>query len=112
MSWKSKIEEAMKDTTTLDVVTTTGSIKLTANDMASQGWGKIAEAVSAKIKKAELNVVAYTHTQWDCDTFMFVKSSPSDEEQKLVESHAAVVDAAHATRREAVKMMVDVLKSV
>lgn len=109
-TWIDKIKDAISDTTTLDVVTTTGSIELTAADMADPGWEKIADKVSEKIKAANISVVAYTHSQWDCDTFMFVKTSPSDEEQKLVESHAAVVDAAHATRREAVRMLTDAIK--
>lgn len=109
MAWIDKIKAAIEDTTTLDVVTTTGSIQFTANEMANLDWEKIADAVSKKIKGADINVVAYTHSQWDCDTFIFVKTSPSDEEQKLVESHAAVVDAAHATRREAVRMLADTI---
>lgn len=111
MAWIDKIKDAIKDTTTLDVVTTTGSIQLTAGDMTGGDWEKIADTVSQKIKQADINVVAYTHSQWDCDTFIFVKTSPSDEELKLVESHAAVVDAAHATRREAVRMLADVIKT-
>lgn len=105
MAWIDKIKDAIKDTKTLDVVTTTGTITLTSADMGAGNWEDIADKVSEKIKAAEISVVAYTHSQWDCDTFMFVKASASDEEQKLVESHAAVVDAAHATRREAVKML-------
>lgn len=108
MPWFDKIKNAVKDTVTLDVVTTTGSIKLTAQDM-SGGWEKIADKVSEKIKAANVNVVAYTHSQWDCDTFMFVKEELTESEQKLVESHAAVVDASHTTRREAVKLVKDLI---
>jgi len=108
MPWFDKIKDAIKDTTSLDVVTTNGSIQLTAADMAGGGgWEKIAEKVSEKIKAANVNVVAYTHSQWDCDTFMFVKENLSEAEQNLVESHAAVVDASHATRRETVKLLKD-----
>ncbi len=106
MAWFDKIKDAIKDTTTLDVVTTNGSIQLTSEDMQG-GWENIANSVSEKIKASNVNVVAYTHSQWDADTFMFVKENLSEAEQKLVESHAAVVDASHATRREAVKLVKD-----
>lgn len=109
MAWIDTIKNAIKDTTELDVVTTTGTITLTSADMNVDNWEAIGDKVSEKIKAAEISVVAYTHSQWDCDTFMFVKASASEEELKLVESHAAVVDAAHATRREAVKMLVDAI---
>jgi len=110
-AWIDGIKGAIRDTKTLDVVTTTGTITLTAADMNNANWEAIGAKVSEKIKAAEVSVVAYTHSQWDCDTFMFVKASASDEEQKLVDSHAAVVDAAHATRREAVKMLVDAISA-
>lgn len=109
MAWIDTIKNAIKDTTELNVVTTTGTITLTSADMDNVNWEAIGAKVSEKIKAAEVSVVAYTHSQWDCDTFMFVKASASDEEQKLVESHAAVVDAAHATRRQAVKMLADAI---
>ncbi|MHC4743267.1 MAG: hypothetical protein ACYS8Z_15235 [Planctomycetota bacterium] len=108
--WYDEIKEAIKDIATLDVVTTTGSIQFAANELVNVDWEKMAEAVSKKIKAADINVVAFTHSQWDCDSFIFVKTPLSEEEQKLVESHAAVVDAAHATRREAVKMLAEVVK--
>lgn len=111
MAWFDKIKDAIKDTTTLDVVTASGSIQLTAADMGDDGWENIAEKVSAKVKAANVNIVAFTHTQWDCDTFMFVKENLSESEQALVESHAAVVDASHATRRAAVKLLHGIIGS-
>lgn len=109
-SWTDKIKDAIADTITLDVVTTTGSIKLTAESMKDKKWEELADVVSAQLKAAELDVVAFTHTQWDCDAFAFVKSDLTESEQALVDAHAASVDSAHATRREAVKMLAEILK--
>lgn len=109
MAWIDKIRDAIADTATLDVVTTTGSIKLTAADMDGVNWEQMADTVSAKIKAAEVDVVAFTHSQWDCDSFVFVKNNLSDAEKVLVDAHGASVQAAHETRREAVKMLADII---
>lgn len=116
MAWYDKIKKAIEDTATLDVVTTTGSITLTADDMpvddkGNVKWEDLADKVSAKIRNAKVEVVAFTHSQWDCDSFIFVKSDLSPAEKTLLESHAATVDAAHATRREAVKMVGELIGS-
>jgi hypothetical protein len=70
MAWYDKIKEAITDTTTLDVVTTTGSINLTAEDMPVDDkgrvkWEELADMVSSKIRSAKVSVVAFTHSQWD-----------------------------------------------
>jgi hypothetical protein len=110
MQWFDTIKDAIKDTVTLDVVTTNGKITMTAAEMEDTNWEQLADKVSEKIKSAEINVVAYTHSQWDCDSFMFVQEGLPETEKMLLESHAATVNAAHATRREAVKMVANLIK--
>jgi hypothetical protein len=107
-TWVDKIRDSLEDIATLDVVTTTGNITLTTADTgALTNWEKLADKVSEKIKAAEIEVVAYTHSQWDCDNFTHVKKDLSDAEKLLVETHNATVDSAHELRREAVKVLKD-----
>ena len=112
-AWIDNIKESLKDMATLDVVTTTGNITLTTEDMGGGtgpiNWEDIADKVSAKIKSAEIEVVAYTHSQWDCDNFTHVKKDLSDAEKLLVETHNATVDSAHELRREAIKVLKDII---
>lgn len=112
-TWVDNIRDSLKDIATLDVVTTTGNITLTTADMGGDGaptnWEDIADKVSAKIKSADIEVVAYTHSQWDCDNFTHVKKDLSEGEKLLVETHNATVDSAHELRREAIKVLKDLL---
>jgi hypothetical protein len=108
--WLDSIRDSLKDIATLDVVTTIGNIKLTTADTNGMtNWEELADKVSEKIKEADIEVVAYTHSQWDCDNFTHVKKDLSDAEKLLVETHNATVDSAHELRREAVKVLKDML---
>lgn len=137
MGWIDKIQKAIEDTITLDVVTATGKIELKrpdpeegaieagaaeAGNLAAaaaggvagaapqeHGFERIAAEVSYLVQNTQLEVVAFTHSEWDCDTFAFVKSDLTPSEAKLVETHAATVAAAHDTRRKAVQMLKSVL---
>jgi hypothetical protein len=105
-TWIEKIRESLDDIATLDVVTTTGNITLTSADLGDvTNWENLADKVSQKIKSAEIEVVAYTHSQWDCDNFTHVKKDLSEAEKLLVQSHNATVDSAHELRREAIKVL-------
>ncbi len=107
-TWQDKIKSSLEDIATLNVVTTTGDIILTTGSAdINTNWEDLAKKVTEKIKIANIEVVACTHSEWDCDNFTHVKKNLTDAEKLLVETHNETVKSAHELRREAVRVLKD-----
>lgn len=108
-----KIQEFVTDVTTLDVLTLTGDITLvtdSAYDEAAKkfNWDTMFKGIAEKLKTAaasELEVVAYTHAEWDLDSVNFVKRDLNAAQSNLVAAHNAAVESAQKSRFEAVKII-------
>jgi hypothetical protein len=118
-SLKQKIIDFVNDTATLDVITLTGTIELVTDEEASSDtqkemfdWDKIFEKVASKMKAAQdtsVSIVAYTHAEWDQDSVNYVAK---DADVKLVEAHGKTVAAAHESRLNAVKSVVEAVEKL
>lgn len=109
-----RINSFVEDVATLDVLTVTGSLELIdvagAYDAAAGGfrWDTLMENVTKGMKPSDANkleVVAYTHAEWDFDSVNFVKKELSAGDQTLVTAHHAAVEAAQKSRFEAVRIV-------
>ncbi|EDY85285.1 hypothetical protein VDG1235_4920 [Verrucomicrobiia bacterium DG1235] len=124
---KKRIGTFLKDTVTLDVITLTGSIELDASvttvpapaanqqDEASLNWDELFAKVTQGMQPNadnKLEVLAYTHGEWDCDSVNYIKSSPSDMELKIIESHHKAVESAHKSRYAALEFIGKALGSI
>jgi hypothetical protein len=110
--WWEAIKDGIADSATLDVVTTSGTIKLDPQTGdGERDFEELFNQIAGKVKAADsdIKLIAYTHAEWDCDTVNFVTEEPSEAELKLIQSHNAVVDAAHEKRRAAVQMLAEMI---
>lgn len=121
-----RIEKFVEDTVTLDVITFTGQVVLTPVFAVPPG-AAVGEAKATPAKfnfdelfkkvveqmtigdTTKLELVAYTHAEWDMDSVNFVRKDPSLTEVKLIEAHQAAVAAAQKSRFEAVKLVADLI---
>jgi len=118
-SLKSKVVDFINDTATLDVITLSGSIELVTEQEDSSdadkemfAWDKIFEKVAKAMKSSQDNtvsIVAYTHAEWDQDSVNYVAR---DADVKLVEAHGKTVAAAHESRMNAVKSVVEAVEKL
>ncbi len=120
-SLKKRIVDFINDTATLDVITLSGSIELvTEKDAAAADkkdkemfdWDKIFEKVQKGMQSKDDNtvsIVAYTHAEWDQDSVNYVAK---DADVKLVEAHGKTVAAAHESRLNAVKSVVEAVEKL
>jgi len=116
-SLKSRLAKFIEDVATLDVITLSGSIALDNTVTEASGeengedalnWDKLFEKITAGMVPSadnKLEVVAYTHAEWDCDSVNYVASDISEEDQHLIETHAKTVEAAHRNRYEALQFI-------
>ena len=127
-----KLKTAIADIATLDVVTATGTIDITNafNDKDQVDFAKLMTALKTKPAPqtpqtpsvpgtqpaptvsgaAALSVLAISHLEFDCDSFVFVKNNLNESEQALVRAHAEMVKAAQETRYGVVKMAIELFK--
>jgi hypothetical protein len=120
-SLKQKIVDFVNDTATLDVITLSGSLALvTEQDGPTEAnrhketfdWDGIFKKVADGMKDADDNavsIVAYTHAEWDQDSVNYVAR---DADTKLVEAHGKTVAAAHESRVNAVKSVVEAVEKL
>lgn len=98
------IKDAVGDFTTLDVVTLTGEIKITSS-VADGGkkidLKKLYQEIASKAE-SDLQVVAFTHIDFDCDSVCFVKK---EYEVELLEAHRKMVETAQQTRQAVIDML-------
>jgi hypothetical protein len=75
-------------------------------------WDKIFEKVQTEMQSKTDNtvsIVAYTHAEWDQDSVNYVAK---DADVKLVEAHGKTVAAAHESRLNAVKSVVEAVEKL
>ncbi len=115
-----RLQKFLEDVATLDVLTLSGTIALenadsNKNDKKPEdviNWDSLFKKVTDGMKPDaanKLEVVAYTHAEWDCDSVNFVKNDASPAVQALVENHRQAVEAAHRSRYEALKFIGNVI---
>jgi hypothetical protein len=103
-----EFEKGVKDLSTLDVVTLSGSIDLTSGQGTSPNLelSKLPELISNAIKggatKVNVKVVAFTHVEGDLDTTHFVET---DANASLLEAHKEIVKTAHDARNSFLRML-------
>jgi hypothetical protein len=103
-----KMEEAIGDVTSLDVVTLTGSISIKNslddknNIKLKRLWAAIQEQATAE---ADLTIVAFTHIDLDADSINFVDRNLTEEKKALLIAHNESVKAAQETRSGIVAMV-------
>jgi hypothetical protein len=116
-----RVTKFLNDVATLDVVTLTGTVSLEGVQKGADkeqdplNWDKLFENITAGMKANganKLEVVAYTHASWDCDSVNYIKSGLTDAEVKLVENHNKAVEAAHRSRYEALQFIGKALGSL
>ncbi len=105
------IKEVADDLTSLDVVTLTGEI--TIKSSLVDGKIKLNELYKAIEAKADvegaLEVVAFTHIDFDCDSTNFVKTGAAEGEAMLLKAHNDMVSTAQETRQGYIKMVADTI---
>jgi hypothetical protein len=114
---KTAAADAVNDLTTLDVVTLTGTIDISANVKDGKiNLKKVYENVVKNAKgttsaKAALKVVAFTHLDFDCDSVNFAKEDLTEAQEMLLKAHRETVSVAQETRMAVVKMIKEVIVS-
>ena len=86
------------DLVTLDVVTMTGEISLTIDDVS--GFENI----------ANLKTVAVSHHEIDYDAAMFIKQNLDDDEKEILKLHLETVKSAQEMRNKVVELATNALK--
>lgn len=111
-----RAEEGIDDLTTLDVTTLTGRITIEGSMLDEEkkiDVKKLYEAISKKAAPEEgtgnLEVVAFTHLDFDCDSVYFVQEDLSEQDRKLLEHHENAVKTARDTRQAFVNMIKELL---
>lgn len=113
-SLKQKIADFVEDIATLDVLTLTGEIKLLGAD-ETKPVGELKDLFQNVVKNMsaaktnELQVVAYTHVEFDYDTVLYADKNAS---AALLEAHKDAVESAQTGRSEAVKTATEIVKSI
>ena len=118
MALKEKVAEIVEDIATLDVLTLTGELTLTEpkteNGRSRLDLSELYEALVQATQKrtqggtevaATLEVVAFTHIDFDKDVCQFVKSNP---DEAILKSHRDMVQASQDARRAVIEMAANV----
>lgn len=121
---KELIAGFVEDVATLDVLTLSGTISLKpAPDVVNDAEGNpteakkikwdaffkdVVEKIQTPAEGTQLNVVAYTHAEFDHDSVNFYRTADGDD--GLAELHRKTVEAAAKARMEAVAAFGRVLK--
>ncbi len=101
-----KLEEVGQDITSLDVVTLTGNLDLTA-EVSGGGLDEMVRNLKDRVKtQANLQMVAYTHVDLDGDVVSFVREGASNEDE-LMKAHSALVKSSTESRLHLVRFLKD-----
>ncbi len=104
------IKNAAEDLTTLDVVTLSGEIQISSavGPNGTLNLKELYKTIETNAKtNANLDVVAFTHIDFDCDAVNFVKTGASEGEAPLLAAHNQMVKTSQETRAGVVKMIKD-----
>jgi hypothetical protein len=103
------IKDGVQDLATLDVVTLTGQIKISSSmpgNTNNLDLKRLYESIEKNAKKdADLEVVAFTHIDFDCDAVNFVKTGAGEGEKTILEAHTQMVKTAQETRQSMIKLV-------
>ena len=109
---QSKLEAAVSDLVSLDVVTFTGDLVVNVTDITSEEDGTIRfQDVMKNIKgvadtdESAFKAVAATHIALDKDTVQFVKEGLTPDEERLYGLHLEAVKTAVAARAAMVESL-------
>lgn len=99
------------DLTTLDVVTLTGTVKIAQQQTGKIDLKALYQELSGAASSAtsDIEVVAFTHIDFDTDTVNFVKTGAGEGDRALLEAHQAMVKTSQDTRASVIKMVKDVI---
>ena len=104
-----EIKKGVADLTTLDVVTLAGEIKISSSMPGNSSKIKLQELYKSIEKSAKadgnLEVVAFTHIDFDCDVVNFVKAGLSEGGKTLLEAHNEMVKTSQEARQAMVKFI-------
>lgn len=110
----------LNDVATLDVLTLTGDITLKPAAEAPAAdkkedvlnWDNLFAEITKQMKAEKdstLQVVAYTHAEWDCDAVNYVMKDPTDAQKDLIKAHNEAVAAAHNSRYQALQFIAKIV---
>ncbi|MDC9723488.1 MAG: hypothetical protein PSN34_12060 [Urechidicola sp.] len=91
-----KLDEAVKDLTSLHVQTFSGELNITLS--GDKGYDTLRAEMKKAIKEGNLTLVAETLAQFDGDSYNFVKQDLSDIPSIALEVHKNAVEAGIETR--------------
>ena len=91
-----KLDEAVKDLTSLHVQTFSGELNITLS--GDKGYDTLRAEMKKAIKDGNLTLVAETLAQFDGDSYNFVKQDLSDIPSLALEVHKNAVEAGIETR--------------
>lgn len=103
------IRDAAQDIVSLDVVTLYGDIRIKASVKAVDGKKKIelknlfSALQDAADVEGKLEIVAYTHIDFDKDAINYVKKGLGEEEMPLIQAHNEMVKTSQEGRLALVK---------
>ena len=91
-----KLDDAVKDLTSLHVQTYSGELNITLS--GDKGYDTLRAEMKKGIKDGNLTLVAETLAQFDGDSYNFVKQDLSDIPSLALEVHKNAVEAGIETR--------------
>jgi hypothetical protein len=102
---KDAVIDAVKDITSLDVTTFTGSLEI---DFDGASVEIDPEKIFAHLQgpaKGTLKVLAHTHKDFDADTLLFVRENLTEDQTALLAAHRDAVEAAIEQRQAAITVL-------
>lgn len=104
------LEGVIKDITTLDVVTFSGTLTV---EPATEGEFKVSELYD-KLRgsigdESKLKLIALTHIDLDFDVTTFMANKLSSDEKELITYHVSTVEASQNARSSVVELALDVI---
>lgn len=106
---KQNIAAKIKDASSLEVTTFTGSFNLKVSDVISSNNNKFdIEKVLEQLNgqaMADLQLVAYSMIKLDGDQANIVKSNLTEEDKELLEFHKNMIEASQNSRKAIVDMI-------
>ncbi|MGZ2369242.1 hypothetical protein ACXR6G_05620 [Ancylomarina sp. YFZ004] len=92
----SKLDDAVKDLTSLHVQTYSGEVNSTID--GSQSYDDIRQLVKTAVSEGKITLVAETLAQFDGDSYNFIKQELDDIPQLALEVHKNAVQSGIDTR--------------
>jgi hypothetical protein len=95
-----RIRNVGRDIVSIDVVTLTGRLTITAaTDESGLNLQELYKELQKATLEGTLEVVAFTHIDLDRDAVNYVKSGLSESEKPIIDAHGAMVDTAQKARQ-------------